>query len=281
MPTVLYEKKGRVAYIILNRPDRLNAINDEMPPEIERAVQRADSDPNVHVMIVEGAGKAFCSGYDLSEYGEQNSTSSVIQDMPWDPIQDYQFMWRNTQHFMALWRAMKPVICKVHGFAVAGGSDIALCADMTIMAEDAEIGYMPTRVWGTPTTAMWVQRLGPEKAKRMLFTGDKINGLEAENMGLILKSVPKAKLNEEVELLAQRMATVPINQLAMQKMLVNQAMETSGLMQTQKMATLFDGISRHSPEGVAFKQRVEKVGWKQAVEERDTGSFDWTKNQSI
>ena len=281
MPTVLYEKKGRVAYIILNRPDRLNAINDEMPPEIERAVQRADSDPNVHVMIVEGAGKAFCSGYDLSEYGEQNSTSSVIQDMPWDPIQDYQFMWRNTQHFMALWRAMKPVICKVHGFAVAGGSDIALCADMTIMAEDAEIGYMPTRVWGTPTTAMWVQRLGPEKAKRMLFTGDKINGVEAENMGLILKSVPKAKLNEEVELLAQRMATVPINQLAMQKMLVNQAMETSGLMQTQKMATLFDGISRHSPEGIAFKQRVEKVGWKQAVEDRDTGSFDWTKNQSI
>ena len=281
MPTVLYEKKGRVAYIILNRPDRLNAINDEMPPEIERAVQRADSDPNVHVMILEGAGKAFCSGYDLSEYGEQNSTSSVMQDMPWDPIQDYQFMWRNTQHFMALWRAMKPVICKVHGFAVAGGSDIALCADMTIMAEDAEIGYMPTRVWGTPTTAMWVQRLGPEKAKRMLFTGDKINGVEAENMGLILKSVPKAKLNEEVELLAQRMATVPINQLAMQKMLVNQAMETSGLMQTQKMATLFDGISRHSPEGIAFKQRVEKVGWKQAVEERDTGSFDWTKNRSI
>ena len=281
MPTVLYEKKGRVAYIILNRPDRLNAINDEMPPEIERAVQRADNDPNVHVMILEGAGKAFCSGYDLSEYGEQNSTSSVIQDMPWDPIQDYQFMWRNTQHFMALWRAMKPVICKVHGFAVAGGSDIALCADMTIMAEDAEIGYMPTRVWGTPPTAMWVQRLGPEKAKRMLFTGDKINGVEAENMGLILKSVPKAKLNEEVELLAQRMATVPINQLAMQKMLVNQAMETSGLMQTQKMATLFDGISRHSPEGIAFKQRVEKVGWKQAVEERDTGSFDWTKNQSI
>ena len=281
MPTVLYEKKERVAYIILNRPDRLNEINDEMPPEIERAVQRADSDPNVHVMILEGAGKAFCSGYDLSEYGEQNSTSSVIQDMPWDPIQDYQFMWRNTQHFMALWRAMKPVICKVHGFAVAGGSDIALCADMTIMAEDAEIGYMPTRVWGTPTTAMWMQRLGPEKAKRMLFTGDKINGVEAENMGLILKSVPKAKLNEEVELLAQRMATVPINQLAMQKMLVNQAMETSGFMQTQKMATLFDGISRHSPEGIAFKQRVEKVGWKQAVEERDTGSFDWTKNQSI
>jgi enoyl-CoA hydratase len=281
MPSVLYKERGRIAHIILNRPDRLNAINDDMPPEIERAVQRADGNPNVHVMILEGAGKAFCAGYDLSEYGEKNSTSKVVQDMPWDPIQDYQFMWRNTQHFMALWRAMKPVICKVHGFAVAGGSDIALCADMTIMAEDAEIGYMPTRVWGTPTTAMWVQRLGPERAKRMLFTGDKISGIEAESMGLILKSVPKDKLTEEVELLAQRMASVPINQLAMQKMLVNQAMETSGLMQTQKMATLFDGISRHSPEGIAFKQRVEMVGWKQAVEERDNGSFDWTKNQPI
>ena len=280
MPTVLYEKKERVAYIILNRPDRLNAINDEMPPEIERAVQRADSDPNVHVMILEGAGKAFCSGYDLSEYGEQNSTSSVIQDMPWDPIQDYQFMWRNTQHFMALWRAMKPVICKVHGFAVAGGSDIALCADMTIMAEDAEIGYMPTRVWGTPTTAMWVQRLGPEKAKRMLFTGDKINGVEAENMGLILKSVPKAKLNEEVELLAQRMATVPINQLAMQKILINQAVESSGLLNSQKFATIFDGISRHSREGLNFKRMSEEYGWKKAVKERDNGTYDWTKDKA-
>ena len=128
---------------------------------------------------------------------------------------------------------------------------------------------------------IWVQRLGPERAKRMLFTGDKINGVEAENIGLVLKSVPKIRLNAEVELLAQRMATVPINQLAMQKMLVNQAMETSGLMQTQKMATLFDGISRHSPEGIAFKERVEKVGWKQAVGERDNGTFDWTNNQPI
>jgi len=128
---------------------------------------------------------------------------------------------------------------------------------------------------------IWAQLLGPERAKRMLFTGDKINGVEAENIGLVLKSVPKVRLNAEVELLAQRMATVPINQLPMQKMSVNQAMETSGLMQTQKMATLFDGISRHSPEGIAFKERVEKVSWKQAVGERDNGTFDWTNNQPI
>ena len=281
MSPVLYEKDGRIARITLNRPERMNAIDDDMPPAIEEAVQRADSDKDIHVMVLAGAGKAFCSGYDLAHYAEGDSTNKVVQEMPWDPIEDYQFMWRNTQHFMSLWRALKPVVCKVHGYAVAGGSDIALCADMTIMADDAEIGYMPTRVWGTPTTAMWVQRLGPEKAKRMLFTGDRINGKQAEEMGLILQSVPADQLDEAVEKLASRISTVPINQLAMQKMVVNQAMEATGMMQMQRMSTLFDGISRHSPEGLAFKARVEAVGWKQAVEERDSGSFDWTNGRHI
>ncbi len=281
IPPVLYEKDGRIVHITLNCPERMNAIDDDMPPAIEEAVKRADSDSDVHVMVLAGAGKTFCSGYDLAHYTEGNSTNKVVQEMPWDPIEDYQFMWRNTQHFMSLWRALKPVVCKVHGYAVAGGSDIALCADMTIMADDAEIGYMPTRVWGTPTTAMWVQRLGPEKAKRMLFTGDRINGKQAEEMGLILQSVPADQLDDAVDNLANRMATVPINQLAMQKMVVNQAMEASCMMQMQRLSTLFDGISRHSPEGLAFKARVEAVGWKQAVEERDSGSFDWSGNKSI
>ncbi len=199
--------------------------------------------------------------------------------MPWDPIKDYQFMWANTQHFMSLWRAVKPVICKVHGFAVAGGSDIALCADLTIMEETAQIGYMPSRVWGCPTTAMWVYRLGAEKAKRMLFTGDKITGREAEAMGLVLKAVPEDRLDDEVEAMADRMSRVPINQLAMQKMVINQAIESSGMMNTQRLATVFDGITRHSPEGLAFKERSQEVGWKQAVQERDSGSFDWTRNR--
>jgi len=181
---------------------------------------------------------------------------------------------------MSLFRAMKPVICKVHGFAVAGGSDIALCADMTIMGNTAQIGYMPTRVWGCPTTAMWVHRLGPEKAKLMMFTGDKINGHEAAEMGLVLKSVPDDELDSEVEAIASRMATVPISQLTMQKMVINSAVEEK-VNQTQKLATLFDGMARHSPEGLNFKARVEKVGWKQAVDERDHSTFDWTNNSKI
>jgi enoyl-CoA hydratase len=278
MAKVLFEKDGRIGRITLNRPGVMNAIDDDLPHELASVVAEADHDRDINVMVLSGAGKAFCAGYDLAHYAEGNGPNKVVQDMPWDPLQDFQFMWANTQAFMSLFRAMKPVICKVHGFAVAGGSDIALCADLTIMGDTAQIGYMPTRVWGCPTTAMWVHRLGPEKAKRMMFTGDKISGIEAAEMGLVLKSVPDEQLNDEVEALATRMASVPINQLAMQKMVINAAVEEK-INQIQRLATVFDGMARHSPEGMNFKARVAQVGWKQAVEERDQGTFDWTRNE--
>ncbi len=283
MNKVLFEKDGRVGRITLNRPEVMNAIDDELPGELERAVDRANSDPDVHVIVLSGAGKAFCAGYDLAYYAQATGGSGheATQKMPWDPMKDYAFMMRNTQHFMSLWRSYKPVIAKVHGYAVAGGSDIALCCDMIVMADNAQIGYMPTRVWGCPTTAMWVYRLGPEKAKRMLFTGDKIDGREAQDMGLILKSVPEEELDEAVERLADRISGVPVNQLMMQKLVVNQAIEAMGLHQTQMFATLFDGVTRHSPEGLNFKTRAEEFGWKQAARERDLGTFDWTQNRPI
>ncbi len=281
MNKVLYEADGRIARVTLNRPDVRNAIDDEVPGELAAAVERAGNDPSVHVVILAGNGRSFCAGYDLTYYAEGKGSGEVTQPMPWDPMKDYAFMSRNTDHFMSLWRCPKPVICKVQGHAVAGGSDIALCADMIVMAEDALIGYMPTRVWGCPTTAMWVYRLGPEKAKRMLFTGDKITGREAAEMGLVLKAVPADRLDDEVTALAERMASVPVNQLMMQKMVVNQAIEQMGLAATQRLATVFDGITRHSPEGINFKTRAEQVGWKQAVDERDRGTYDWTANRPI
>lgn len=281
MPALLYERDGRIGRITLNRPEVLNAIDNTIPQLLKDAVAEADADPRVHLMVLSGAGRAFCAGYDLSYYTQGGGSKDAMQDMPWDPIQDYQFMWSNTQAFMSLFHAMKPVICKVHGHAVAGGSDIALCSDLVFMADTAEIGYMPARVWGCPTTAMWVYRLGPERAKRMLFTGDKITGVEAERLGLVLKSLPAADLDQAVEDMANRMASVPINQLAMQKMLVNQAIEAAGLINTQRFATLFDGVTRHSPEGVNFKHRAEELGWQTAVRERDAGTFDWTLNRAI
>ncbi|MDA4846839.1 crotonase/enoyl-CoA hydratase family protein [Hoeflea poritis] len=283
MAKVMFEKDGRIGRLTLNRPEVMNAIDDDLPRELEAAVARANNDGGIHVIVLSGTGKGFCAGYDLAYYAQASEGNGfeATQDMPWDPMKDYAFMMRNTEAFMSLWRSHIPVIAKVHGFAVAGGSDIALCADMIVMADDARIGYMPTRVWGCPTTAMWVYRLGPEKAKRMLFTGDTIDGKEAEEMGLVLKSVPGERLDNEVEALAERMAGVPLNQLMMQKLVVNQAIEAMGLKQTQMFATIFDGITRHSPEGLNFKKRAEEVGWKQAVRERDLGTFDWTTNRPI
>jgi enoyl-CoA hydratase len=268
--TLTYATEDRIATITLNRPDRLNAINDAMPAEIAAAVNRAEDDDDIHVIVVAGAGRAFCSGYDLKEYAEAE-TAPYSQEMPWDPMLDFRLMSRNTDHFMRLFHCHKPTIAKVHGFAVAGGSDIALACDMVVMASDARIGYPPARVWGCPTTAMWVYRIGPERAKRMLFTGDLISGEEAAEMGLVLESVAPEELAARVEELAKRMAGVPRNQLMMQKLMINQALDNMGLRSTQLMATLFDGITRHSPEGMWFKQRAEEVGFAAAVAERDSG----------
>jgi enoyl-CoA hydratase len=271
--TVRYETDGKIATLTLDRPERYNAIDGEMPGELRAAVERADEDPSVHCIVLTGAGDAFCSGYDLKQYAESPRPTPGSQEMPWDPMQDYRLMKSNTEDFMSLWHSYTPVVCKVNGPAVAGGSDIALCADLVIIDAEAPIGYPPARVWGCPTTMMWVYRLGPAGAKRMLFTGDLVPGREAAEMGLVWEAVPGEDLDERVATLARRIAGVPTNQLMMQKLAVNQAVESMGLEQTQMFATLFDGMARHTPEGVAFKERCEEVGFKQAVAERDRGEL--------
>lgn len=262
----------RIARLLLNRPERLNAINDEMPREIRAAVEWANADDEVHVIIVEGAGKGFCGGYDLAGYAEQNFEYPCQQEKtPYDPMLDYAFMKGNTEDFMTLWKSPKPTIAKVHGVAAAGGSDIALCCDLLVMADTARIGYMPTRVWGCPTTAMWTYRLGPMRAKQMMFTGNLIDGKTAADWGLATLSVPVDELEDATLKLANRIAGVPRSQLAMHKMVVNQVMLTMGLEQTQMMATVFDGITRHNPEGLWFRRHAQEHGFKSAIEWRDSG----------
>lgn len=263
----------RVARLLLNRPERLNAINDETPREIRAAVEWATADDEVHVIVVEGAGKGFCGGYDLSMFGEGEIDHPCQQERhPWDPMDDYAFMKRNTEDFMALWRSPKPTIAKVHGAAVAGGSDIALCCDLLVMADDARIGYMPTRVWGCPTTAMWTYRLGAARAKQMMFTGNVIDGRTAAAWGLANEAVPEADLEATTMRLAKRIAGVPRSHLAMHKIVVNQVMLAMGLEQSQQMATVFDGITRHNPEGLWFRRYAQEQGYKAAVQWRDGGA---------
>jgi enoyl-CoA hydratase len=262
----------RVARLRLNRPERLNAINEQMPGEIRAAVEWANANDELHVIVVEGAGKGFCGGYDLAHFAEGRIDHPCQQErQPWDPMVDYAYMKRCTEDFMSLWRSAKPTIAKVHGAAVAGGSDIALCCDLLVMAEDARIGYMPTRVWGCPTTAMWTFRLGPARAKQLMFTGDVLDGRTAAEWGLANLAVPAAELEARTMALASRIAGVPRSHLAMHKMVVNQVMLTMGLEQTQMLATVFDGITRHNPEGLWFRRHAQEAGFKAAVEWRDSG----------
>jgi enoyl-CoA hydratase len=262
----------RVARLLLDRPERLNAINEDMPREIRAAVEWANAEDEVHVIVVEGAGKGFCGGYDLSLFGQGEIDHPCQQERtPWDPMVDYAFMRRNTEDFMALWRSPKPTIAKVHGHAVAGGSDIALCCDLLVMAEDARIGYMPTRVWGCPTTAMWTYRLGPTRAKQLMFTGDTIDGRTAHAWGLANEAVSAEALDSATLALATRIAGVPRSHLAMHKMVVNQVLLTMGLEQAQNLATVFDGITRHNPEGLWFRRYAQAEGFRAAVEWRDSG----------
>ena len=262
----------RIARLVLNRPERFNAINDDMPREIRAAVEWAEANADIHVIVVEGAGKGFCGGYDLAETAQEHIEHPCQQESyPWDPMVDYAYMKRNTEDFMSLWRCRKPTIAKVHGAAVAGGSDIALSCDLLVMAEDARIGYMPTRVWGCPTTAMWTYRLGPTRAKELMFTGNMIDGRLAAEWGLANRVVPVDQLEAETMALAQRIAGVPSGHLAMHKMVVNQVMLNMGLEQSQMMATVFDGITRHNPEGLWFRRYAQTHGFKAAVQWRDSG----------
>jgi len=265
---ITYEVRDRKAYLTLNRPDRLNAITMEVARTLRELVDKANEDPEVHVIVVQGAGRAFSAGYDLKQYAEDGD---LTQPPVWDPIKDFQHMKRNTDDFFSLWRSLKPTIAKIQGYAVAGGSDIALSCDLVVMADNARIGYMPARVWGCPTTAMWVYRLGAERAKRMLLTGATIDGATAAAWGLVVEALPAARLDDAVEALADRNASVPVTQGVMQKLMINQAYDNMGLQGTQTLATLFDGITRHSPEGRWFQEFAAQHGFPAAVRWRDSG----------
>ncbi|HZI91170.1 MAG TPA: crotonase/enoyl-CoA hydratase family protein [Thermoleophilaceae bacterium] len=268
LSTLTYEVDGRVARITLNRPERGNGITLAMPHELADCVERANLDPAVHVIALAGNGKGFCGGYDLAEFAEQGMPNHDPGEV-WDPVLDWQMMSRNVRGFMSLFESDKPVVCKVHGFCVAGGTDMALCSDLLVIAEDARIGYPPARVWGSPTTALWAHRIGAQRAKRLLFTGDLITGAQALDWELAIEAPPAAELDARFEALVERISLTPVNQLVMMKLLVNDTLRAQGLHSTQTLGTLFDGIARHTPEGYAFQERAAREGWEAAVRERD------------
>jgi enoyl-CoA hydratase len=270
--TVLYERDGAVATLTLSRPERLNAIVPELIDDLETALDEAEADDAIRVVRLRGAGRAFCAGYDI-EWGAE-TMQSAEGDAPWDPIADHRMMSRYVRAYMRLWRSPRPVIAQVHGFCVGGGTDLALCSDLIVCAEDCRIGYPPARVWGSPTTAMWIYRLGAERAKRLLLTGDALDGRRAVEWGLASECAPEAELDATAAALAERVARLPANQAQMMKLLVNQAYDQMGLPVTQLIGTLLDGAARHTPEGAAFS-RAAMEDVRAAVARRDAPFGDY------
>jgi enoyl-CoA hydratase len=271
--TVLYEAADGVATLTLNRPDRLNTIGPELIDDLRAMLERAWTDAEVRAIRLRGAGRAFCAGYDI-QWGSE-VMDAAESDRPWDPIGDYQFMSRYVDTYMELWRSPKPVIAQIHGYCVGGGTDFALCSDLIVCAEDVRIGYPPARVWGSPTTSMWIYRLGLERAKRLLLTGDALDGRRAVEWGLASEVAPADELDLAALALARRVAQLPANQLHMMKLLVNQAYEQMGLRVTQLIGTLLDGSARHTPEGVDFTRRALADGVGRAIAERDAPFGDY------
>ena len=307
MGVVGYEVTGRIARITLDRPERGNGITAQLVRELAVCVERADLDPSVHVLVLAGAGPGFCGGYDLVESAEgmgaerseasAGATDGATGGPPagspidpaviaanhdprgtWDPMVDFAMMSRNVRGFMSLFHCGKPVVCRVHGFCVAGGTDMALCSDLLVIAREAKIGYPPARVWGSPTTALWAHRVGAQRAKRLLFTGDSLSGQEALEWGLAIEAPPEDQLERRTEILLERIARVPVNQLMMMKLLVNQTLYAQGLHPTQVLGTVFDGITRHTAEGYAFQRRAAEVGFREAVRERDEPFGDFGRS---
>ena len=288
LETMTYDVDGRIARVTLNRPERGNGITLEMPRELAACVERANLDPAVHVIALAGNGSGFCGGYDLASaesFGsaakpdEERAPGSPLDrrviaanhdpSATWDPVVDFQMMSRNVRGFMSLFHSEKPVVCKVHGYCVAGGTDMALCSDLLVIEDEAKIGYPPARVWGVPTTALWAYRIGPARAKRLLLTGDSLSGREAVEWGLANECAAADQLDAAFESLLERVARVPVSQLVMHKLLVNQALYAQGLQPTQVLGTFFDGIARHTPEGLEFARRAAEAGFREAVRDRD------------
>jgi enoyl-CoA hydratase len=274
-PSVRVEDDGAVRSLVLCRGDEYNTITPQLRDELGAAIDAADADNRVRVILLRAEGPAFCAGYGLDWSTAAQAGESQGRERVWDSVADMRMMKRFVDVYMKLWYASKPTIAAVQGWCIAGGTDMVLCADMIVAGASASFGYPPSRVWGTPTTAMWVYRMGLENAKRYLLTGDEIPAAEAARIGLVLEVVPDDALVEHAMGLAQRMAKVPLNQLQMLKLLCNHTAENMGLGTSRLIGTLFDGIARHTQEGLDFVARSQEVGFRQAVRERDDPFGDY------
>ncbi len=284
-PAVLYEERDSIAIVTLNRPEKMNTLTEDVVQGVADRIDRATASRSVRAIIVRGAGPALTAGYDLDPAGdgdiEDGWTTPFDAPGPapragaWDPVRDLQFMGHNVKRFMKIWECPKPVLGQIHGWAIGGATDLILCCDLLYMADDAFIGYAPSRIFGTPTTMMWVYRLGLEHAKQFLLSGDAIDADTAHRIGLVSHVCPAEEIEARIEAHARRFEHIPANQLALNKLLINQAFENMGLRTTQLLGTLFDGVARHTEEAYRWRESIETRGFRTVVAERDAPFGDY------
>ncbi len=273
-PVVLYEERDGIAVITLNRPEKKNTLTNDVIQGVADGIDAASRSAEVSAVVLRGAGDTFTAGYDLTD---QRGTWDTPYGAPrlearpgaWDPVRDWQFMGNNVRRFMSIWECPKPVLGEIRGWAIGGATDLVLCCDLLYMAEDAHIGYAPSRIYGTPTTMMWVYRLGLEHAKQFLLTGRAIDAATAHRIGLVSQVLPPDELSAHVEAEAMLFRNIPSNQLALNKLLINQTFENMGLRTSQLLGTLFDGVTRHTEEAYRWAESFREKGFREVIRERD------------
>ncbi|MCH9673430.1 MAG: crotonase/enoyl-CoA hydratase family protein [Gammaproteobacteria bacterium] len=284
-PPVLYEEIDDIAIVTLNRPEKMNTLTEPMVQGVADSIDRATASPAVRAIVLRGQGRALTGGYDLNDgdgadlekgwHNPYGAPSPTHRSGAWDPVRDMQIMGNNVRRFMKIWECPKPVIGQIHGWAIGGATDLILCCDLLYMAQDAFIGYAPSRIFGTPTTMMWVYRLGLEHAKQFLLSGDAIDAQTAHRIGLVSHVCPAEEIGERAEAHARKFAHIPANQLALNKLLINQAFENMGLRTSQLLGTVFDGVTRHTEEAYQWAESFETDGFREVIAKRDAPFGDY------
>jgi enoyl-CoA hydratase len=263
--TLVVEQIGHVRRITLNRPEHHNPLTPRSMREILRAVELAEADEQVRVVIIRSSGRSFSSGYGyVAEDAEEGdfAQNGSIED-------DVTAMVRLGSGWGRIWDCLIPVIAQVQGNCLAGGTDLALHCDVVVAAEDARIGFPPVRSMGVPPTNMWIYNVGPQWAKRLLLTGDTVTGLEARDIGLVVATAPADDLDQVVLDLASRMALIGRDLLIGNKRVVNMGVELMGRSQLQTFAAMSDAVGHRAPVALAFSERIRQIGLREAVRERD------------
>lgn len=271
MQAMRVERGDGIYTITFTRARQYNTINPQFRDELSASIDEAEADSDIRVIFLRAEGDAFCAGYGLDW-----TTEDQAAEQHWDSVYDMrEFIGPYVKTFLKLWECSKPTVAAVRGWCLGGGTDLILCCDLVVAGESAAFGYPPSRVYGIPTTGMWVHRMGLSQAKRYLFTGDEIPAPVAAATGLILEAVADDDVEEHALRIARRIANVPLSQLIMLKLLLNQGLDNAGFRSTLTLGTLLDGVARHTAEGKAFVDATRQIGWREAVRARDLPFGDY------